>query len=125
MELTKLKYSNDYFDPDRFSAPRYPQDSVDYEVNLQSLYEMEKVVPMTLSERTKLRKWVRQGHDIESNPWNYSDGDGFQMNYLQAYRLVNGFSSGPWDYWRGPDEVSFWEEDSRTFVHYPDDHPEY
>ena len=75
------------------------KDSIDYQVNLVALQEMEEVVPMTLRERCCLRKWVRQGNDVESNPWNYMDSDGTPLNYLQAFRIRFGYSSGPWDYW--------------------------
>ena len=39
---------------------RADKDSIDYQVNLVALQEMEEVVPMTLRERCCLRKWVRQ-----------------------------------------------------------------
>lgn len=110
----------DRFEPDSFFVRRFPRDSVDFEVNLDSLHEMEEVVPMTLSERAHLRKWVHSGHDIDSNPWGYLDGDDYLMNYLQAYRLEFGFSSGPWDYWKGPESQGFWDKDSKCFTHYPD-----
>ena len=55
---------------------RADKDSIDYQVNLVALQEMEEVVPMTLRERCCLRKWVRQGNEVESNPWNYMDSDG-------------------------------------------------
>ena len=38
---------------------RADKDSIDYQVNLVALQEMEEVVPMTLRERCCLRKWVR------------------------------------------------------------------
>lgn len=78
--------------------------------------EMEDCVPMTKTERNCLRKWVRQGHDPETNPWNYLDSDGYQMNYLQAFRLEYGYSSGPWDYWKGPDTQLFWDNELKTFI---------
>ena len=78
---------------------RADKDSIDYQVNLVALQEMEEVVPMTLRERCCLRKWVRQGNEVESNPWNYMDSDGTPLNYLQAFRIIFGYSSGPWDYW--------------------------
>ena len=65
---------------------RADKDSIDYQVNLVALQEMEEVVPMTLRERCCLRKWVRQGNEVESNPWNYMDSDGMPLNYLQAFR---------------------------------------
>ena len=37
---------------------RADKDSIDYQVNLVALQEMEEAVPMTLRERQCLRKWV-------------------------------------------------------------------
>ena len=54
---------------------RADKDSIDYQVNLAALQEMEEAVPMTLRERRCLRKWVYKGNEIESNPWNYMDSD--------------------------------------------------
>ncbi len=76
--------------------------SIDYQINLYALHEMEEVVPMTLHERNHLRSWVRSGHEIDSNPWNYLDSDGMPLNYLQAFRLEFGYTAGPWDAWKGP-----------------------
>ena len=52
---------------------RADKDSIDYQVNLAALQEMEEAVPMTLRERQYLRKWVHKGNEVESNPWNYMD----------------------------------------------------
>jgi len=93
--------------------------SIDYQVNLWTLHEMEEVVPMTLYERKAIHKWVRSGHEIESNPWNYLDSDGMPLNFLQAYRLKYGYSSGPWDYWTGEEHQVFWHDDLKCFL--PDD----
>lgn len=73
---------------------RADKDSIDYQVNLVALQEMEEAVPMTLRERQCLRKWVRKGNEVESNPWNYMDSDGMPLNYLQAFRIRFGYSSG-------------------------------
>ena len=35
------------------------KNSMDYQLNLLALEEMENLVPMTLHERTCIRKWVR------------------------------------------------------------------
>ena len=43
--------------------------------------------------------WVKDGHDVESNPWDYLNDDGSEMNYLQCLRIRNGYSQGPWDSW--------------------------
>ena len=65
---------------------RADKDSIDYQVNLVALQEMEEAVPMTLRERRCLRKWVYKGNEVESNSWNYMDSDGMPLNYLQAFR---------------------------------------
>ena len=72
--------------------------SMDYQINLEALKEMEECVPMTKNERDCLRKWICKGHDPDINPWDCFDSDGFPLNYLQAFRLEFGYSSGPWDY---------------------------
>ena len=46
---------------------RVDKDSIDYQVNLVALQEMEEAVPMTLRERQCLRKWVYKGNEVESN----------------------------------------------------------
>ena len=74
---------------------RYAKGSVDYAVNLQSLHEMEELVPMTLHERECLRRWVKSGHDVDSNPWHYFESDNLEMNYLKARRILFGASHGP------------------------------
>ena len=76
---------------------------MDFQLNLFALKEMESLIPMTLSERKAIRKWVRSGHEPESNPWGHYDSDGLLMNYIQAYRLEYGYACGPWDYWKGPE----------------------
>lgn len=77
----------------------YAEGSVEYAVNLESLHEMEEVVPMTLRERSLLRAWVKRGHDLDSNPWKIFEPDGSNMNYLKALRIRVGASHGPWDSW--------------------------
>ena len=111
------------YNPDEDYSPNYHymRDSVDYEVNREILKEMEEVVPMTLSERHKLRIWVRNGHDVESNPWGYLDSDGCPMNYIQAYRLEFGYSSGPWDTWKGPPSQPYWSVDKNSYIWPTDD----
>lgn len=90
--------------------------SIDYKITMDNLRWIEDVVPMTRSERISLRTWVRQGHDFESNPWDYRDLDGMQLNYLQAFRLEYGYSQGPWDHWRGPQNHLFWDNERKTFI---------
>ena len=72
---------------------RADKDSIDYQVNLVALQEMEEVVPMTLRE-----------------------SDGMPLNYLQAFRIRFGYSSGPWDYWKGSDTQLLWDEQSHCFL---------
>ena len=79
---------------------KFPRKSADYEVNLAALHEFEEIVPLTLPERDQLRNWVKKGFSIDSNPWAYVDEDGYLMNYIQAYRLRYGYSSGIWDTWK-------------------------
>lgn len=95
---------------------KYDRRSIDYQINILSLNEMEEVVPMTLEERNRIRGWVKHGHPLDSNPWNYLDGDGYQLNFLQAFRLHYGYSSGPWDSWKGPDAQGFWNDDLKRFL---------
>lgn len=76
---------------------KFQKKSIDYQLNMETFNEMDECVPMTKSERDALRQWVKQGYDIETNPWEIVDSDGGPLNYLQAYRLRNGYSSGPWD----------------------------
>ena len=90
--------------------------SIDYQMNLAELHEMEVCVPMTLTERLAIRKWVHDGNNVESNPWDYRDGDEAQLNFLQAFRLEFGYSSGPWDYWKGPDSQPLWNDKLKCFL---------
>lgn len=92
------------------------RNTIDYKISMDNLRWMEAIVPMTLSERLSLRSWVMQGNDIESNPWDYLDFDEMQLNYLEAFLLENGYSSGPWDYWRGPENQPFWDNEHKTFI---------
>lgn len=95
---------------------RYLRGSADFQVNWIAFQDMDEHIPMTRPERTALRNWALAGHDIETNPWNYTDGDGWPLNFLQAYRLKIGYSSGPWDYWKGPENQPFWDEIRRCFI---------
>lgn len=95
---------------------KYTKDSIDYRLNLEAFHEMEQVVPMTLYERNALRHWAQSGYDIDSNPWDFLDEYGYPLNYLQAYRLEYGYSSGPWDFWRGPDAEFYWNNVQNRFL---------
>lgn len=94
----------------------YDKNSIDYQLNLEALREMEEYIPMTDRERSCLRRWVHKGHDPESNPWDYYGSDSIQLNYLQAFRLKFGYSSGPWDYWKGPDSHPNWNDELGRFL---------
>ncbi|HWT75811.1 MAG TPA: hypothetical protein VN258_13995 [Mobilitalea sp.] len=93
----------------------YDKKSISYQINQEALHEMEECVPMTLEERKCIRHWVNKGHELESNPWEYTDSDGMPLNFLQAYRLEIGYSSGPWDYWKGPEHQPYWNDDLKCF----------
>ncbi len=95
---------------------RYDRTSDEYQINWEAFHEMDEVVPMTKPERDELRRWVKKGNDIESNPWNFIDSDGYPLNFLQAYRLQNGYSSGPWDFWKGPEYQPYWDDATKSFI---------
>ena len=61
--------------------------AVEKEYFREKLREFEDTVPMTHPERTALRRWVRSGHDINSNPWGYCYGNGWELSYLEALRI--------------------------------------
>lgn len=92
------------------------KNSIDYQINLAELQEMEEAVPMTLRERSGLRSWVHKGNEVDSNPWGYTDSDGLPLNYLQAFRIRFGYSSGPWDYWKGSDTQLLWDDQHKCFL---------
>lgn len=46
----------------------YGRHSIDYQLNLYALHEVERIVPMTIPERFIIRSRVKKGHDIESPP---------------------------------------------------------
>ena len=94
---------------------RYVTHSPEYIANSDSLMELEVSIPMTLSERNKIREWVQHGYDIDSNPWNAFEEDGSSMNYLKAYRIKFGASHGPWDSWEYESYWS-WDQDNRELI---------
>lgn len=95
---------------------KYDKKSCDYQVNMEAFHEMDKCVPMTKPERDALRIWVKKGYDLDTNPWDYLDSDGLPLNYLQAFRLEYGYSSGPWDYWKGPEHQTYWDDTLKYFI---------
>lgn len=95
---------------------RFDKRSAEYQTNMEAFHEMDIYVPMTRDERIALRSWAKKGYDVETNPWNYADCDGWPLNYLQAYRLKNGYSSGPWDYWKGPEQQPQWDNITGCFI---------
>lgn len=95
---------------------RYPKQSPEYEVNLEAYREMREYVPMTKSEVHRLSSWVKAGYDLDTNPWNYFHENGEPLCFLEAYRLEYGYSSGPWDNWRGRDGYSVFHADDAVFI---------
>ena len=87
----------------------YDKHSIDYQINMLTLKDFEEVVPMTSFERSAIHKWVKNGHEIDSNPWNLLEDDGYPMNYLKAYRFKFGYSDGPWDNWKGSSGYLYWD----------------
>lgn len=55
-----------------------------HDIHLEELNETENIVPMTTPDRNRLRRWVYSGHSVDTNPWNYLDDDGNEMNYIEA-----------------------------------------
>jgi hypothetical protein len=55
----------------------------------QELKMYEESVPMTLSERKELRKWVVAGHSAYDNPDYIYREDGHPMNYINTIRFYN------------------------------------
>ena len=99
---------------------KYDKKSIDYQLNIYNLQEMERVVPMTSLERKCIWGWVKKGHEVESNPWNYKDAYECPLNFLQAYRITYGYSSGPWELWRGLETQGLWDDDLKCFRHHND-----
>ena len=85
----------------------YDKDSIDYQINVIAMHELEEFIPMTKRERKLFHKWVYSGHDPETNPWGYYDSNGYQMCYIEAFRLEYGYCCGPWDYWKGSNPEYF------------------
>lgn len=90
----------------------YAKDSIDYQVNLNSLREMEEMIPMTRKERSRLRSWAFKGYDVDTNPWSYCDSKGFSLCYLQAFRIKYGRPQGAWDFWYSYEyDEPYWDEE--------------
>ena len=83
--------------------------SFDYQMNRDEFLCFCEIVPMTVSERIAFSRWTRAGNCIDSNPWGYVDGTDMPMNFLEAYRIRNGYTQGPWDHWHG-------DESNETFI---------
>ncbi|MDO4978488.1 MAG: hypothetical protein Q4E53_14660 [Eubacteriales bacterium] len=94
---------------------KYQKKSLDYQLNMEAFHEMDEHIPMIKSERDALRSWVKQGHDIDSNPWNLTDNLDGPLNYLHAYRIKNGYPSGPWDDWERPGDRRCWDLSRKSF----------
>ena len=54
---------------------------------LEQLSEYESQYHLTRQERQQLRRWVRCGNDVTSNPWHYEYGDGWEMDFIYALRM--------------------------------------
>ena len=63
---------------------RFDRRSADYETNIEVFKDMDLYVPMTRVERNALRSWARKIYDVGTNPWGYTDCDGWPLNRLQA-----------------------------------------
>lgn len=96
----------------------YGRHSIDYQLNLYALHEVERIVPMTIPERFIIRSRVKKGHDIESPPWDCRDPDGCQLNNIQAFRLGSSYSYGPCDAWKGLNWEYLWDDELKCFVRY-------
>lgn len=57
---------------------------------LEQLSEYESQYHLTRQERQQLRRWVRSGNDVTSNPWHYEYGDGWEMDFICALRMDEG-----------------------------------
>jgi len=53
----------------------------------EQLRECQAYQSLTPSERDGLRLWIKPGNDLNSNPWGYDYGDGWQMDYITALKL--------------------------------------
>lgn len=64
---------------------RRKAETLEQDIRLEELHEMEEFIPMTTPERNRVRKWVYSGHSVNSNPWHYKDVHGYEMDYLDGY----------------------------------------
>ena len=55
----------------------------------EQLSEYESNFTLTRLERQLLRRWVRHGNDVISNPWHYGD-DGWKLDFITALRIDLG-----------------------------------
>ena len=65
-----------------------------------------KQIPMTIRERRELRKWVKFSNAPFRNPWGLCDDDGWEMNFIDAYRTIIAKEI---DDWLG-DDPDDWQE---------------
>lgn len=56
----------------------------------EQLLEYESHFNLTPLERQLLRRWVRYGNDVISNPWHYESGDGWELDFICALRTDLG-----------------------------------
>lgn len=64
--------------------------SLEKQLMLEQLSEYEAQYILTRQERQQLRRWVRDGNDVTSNPWHYEYGDGWEMDFICALRMDEG-----------------------------------
>lgn len=61
--------------------------TLEKQLQLKQLLEYESQHTLTRQERQQLRRWVRGGNDVSSNPWHYEYGDGWEMDFICALRM--------------------------------------
>ena len=53
----------------------------------KQLREWEAYNLLSSAERNELLLWVKNGNDLNSNPWGYHYSDGWEMDYITALQL--------------------------------------
>ena len=64
--------------------------TLEKQLQLEQLLEYESQHTLTHQERRQLRRWVRGGNDVTSNPWHYEYDDGWEMDFICALRMDEG-----------------------------------
>lgn len=68
-------------------TPTYSEKEIKDFLHAELTEYEEKFGGMTGEECHNLREWVRDGNSVYSNPFIYSDGDGYPMDYISAIRV--------------------------------------